>query len=197
MREKEPYLRGMWEYFLQERSRAKSFRELAEEEEQAGIRGQRQQESPARDYLEQVKCSHDTDCNEPKMKKGFTALKNGTWEEFYETFRKKMKASGLAFDRIKEAFELVAQDEAEKMSIVQEDHAQKHGFFAAHHRASRRTRRSDNVVLEPALQHFPFGRLRLVGLWEKIREVVVRNLWRKVRLEVAEQAFGRANWGKF
>ena len=31
-----------------------------------------------------------------------------------------MTASEWAFDRIKEAFELVAQDEAEKMSIVQE-----------------------------------------------------------------------------
>ena len=39
------------------------------------------------------------------MKKGFTALKNGTWEELQDTFRKKMKAS---------------QDKAEKMSIVQE-----------------------------------------------------------------------------
>ena len=32
----------------------------------------------------------------------------------------KMKASEWAFDRIKEAFEQVAQDEAEKVSIVQE-----------------------------------------------------------------------------
>ena len=32
----------------------------------------------------------------------------------------KMKASEWAFDKIKEAFELVAQDETEKMSIVQE-----------------------------------------------------------------------------
>ena len=31
-----------------------------------------------------------------------------------------MKASEWAFDRIKEAFEQVAQDEAEKVSIVQE-----------------------------------------------------------------------------
>ena len=31
-----------------------------------------------------------------------------------------MKASGWAFDRIKEAFDLVAKDEVEKMSIVQE-----------------------------------------------------------------------------
>ena len=31
-----------------------------------------------------------------------------------------MKASEWAFDRMKEAFKLVAEDEAEKMSIVQE-----------------------------------------------------------------------------
>ena len=54
------------------------------------------------------------------MKKGFTAWKNGTWEEYKATFRKKMKASEWAFDRRKEAFELVAQDETEKVSIVQE-----------------------------------------------------------------------------
>ena len=117
---KEPYVRGMWEHVLQERSRVKRFRELAEEEKQAGIQGQWQQESPAREYLEQVKFCHNTDCNEPMMKKGFTALKNGTWEEYEETFRIKMKASEWVFDRIKEAFELVAQDEAEKVSIVHE-----------------------------------------------------------------------------
>ena len=54
------------------------------------------------------------------MKKGFTALKNGTWEECKETFKEKMKASEWALDRMKEAFDLVARDEAEKMSIVQE-----------------------------------------------------------------------------
>ena len=37
---KEPYLRGMWEYFLKERSRVNRFRELADEEKQAGIQGQ-------------------------------------------------------------------------------------------------------------------------------------------------------------
>ena len=52
------------------------------------------------------------------MKKGFTALKNGNREECEDIFRK-MKASEWAFDRSKEAFEKVAQDEAEKVSIVQ------------------------------------------------------------------------------
>ena len=54
------------------------------------------------------------------MKKGFTALKGGNWEEYRNTFRKEVKASEWPFDRIKEAFEQVAQDEAEKVSIVQE-----------------------------------------------------------------------------
>ena len=89
-----------------------------------------------------------------------------------------MKASEWAFDRIEEAFELVAQEEAEKMSIVQEIVLRKHGISAVNHCARRRTRRSHNVVLVPALQQFPFGRLRLVGLWRKIHKVVVRNLWR-------------------
>ena len=103
MMEKEPYLRGMWEYFLQERSRVKRFRQLADEEKQEGTQGQWQQESPAREFLEQVKCCHDTDCNEPMMK-SFTALEDGNWEEYKATFRRKMKASEWAFDRIKEAF---------------------------------------------------------------------------------------------
>ena len=117
---KEPHLRGMWEHISSERSKAKKFRELADEEKQAGIQGRWQQESPAREYLEQVKCRHDTDCNEPMMKKGFTALKNGTREEYKETFKEKMSASEWAFDGINEAFDLVAKDEVEEMSIVQE-----------------------------------------------------------------------------
>ena len=60
------------------------------------------------------------------MKKGFTALRNETWEEYKDTLRKKMKASELAFDRMKEAFDKVAQGEAEKMSNCATDHAQKH-----------------------------------------------------------------------
>ena len=86
---KDPHLRGMWEYLLHERSRVKKCRELADEEKQAGIQGQWQQESPAKEYLEQVTCCHGTDCKEPMMKKGFTASENETWEEYKETFRKR------------------------------------------------------------------------------------------------------------
>ena len=63
--------RHMREYFCQERSIAKKLREEAEKERQAGIQGQWQQESPAREYLEQAKCCNDTDCTYRMMKHGF------------------------------------------------------------------------------------------------------------------------------
>ena len=76
-----------------------------------------------------------------------------------------MKVSECAFDRVKEAFEKVAKDEARKL---------------------------------PALQQFHFGRLRMVGLWRiKADELVVRDLWRKVRLEATRQALGGAKMRKF
>ena len=54
------------------------------------------------------------------MKKFFTALKSGDWEERKGMFSLEVKGTGWAFDRIKEVFEQLAQDEAEKLSIVQE-----------------------------------------------------------------------------
>ena len=38
-----------------------------------------------------------------------------------------------------------------------------------------------------------FGRLRLVGLWEKTYKVVLRNLWREIRLEATDKALSRTN----
>ena len=80
------------------------------------------------------------------MKQGFTASKNGTWEEFQEIFRKKVKASEWAFDRIKEAFDLVAQDEAEKMSIVQGIVLQSTDYLRRIIAPVGGTRRSHNLI---------------------------------------------------
>ena len=96
---------------------------------------------------------------------------------------------------LKEVFEQVAQDEAEKGEHCAREHAQKHGPLAAHHRASRRTRRSHNVLFVP--QQFSIGRLRFCGSLGENHKVVVRNLWRRVRLEATEQVLGRANWESF
>ena len=54
------------------------------------------------------------------MKQGFFALKSGEREQYKNTFRKEVKVSEWAFDRIKEAFEEVAKDEAKQLSTVQE-----------------------------------------------------------------------------
>ena len=70
----------MWEHFCQERARVKRFREEAEAENQAGIQGQWQLESPAREYLEQVRCCNDTDCTHRMMKQSFLALVSGEWK---------------------------------------------------------------------------------------------------------------------
>ena len=53
------------------------------------------------------------------MEQGFTSVKSRDWEEYKNIIRVEVKATELAFDRIKEAFEQVAQDEAGKLSNAQ------------------------------------------------------------------------------
>ena len=140
------------------KKQSKEVSRTVDEEKQAGIRGQWQQESSAGEYLEQVKCSHDTDCNEPMKKKSFTA----------------------SFDRIKEAFELVAQDEAEKMSMVHEIMLRSTDCLQ---RIIAPVGGQGGVTMSylcPHCNSFPLADY-VWCLWGKIHEVVVRHLWRKVR----------------
>ena len=102
---------------LKERKR-KSFERDAEKEKQEGIQGQWQQESPAKEFLDQVQ-SADTDCTHTMMRFGDYALKDGDWEEYKRTFKVEVSATDWAFERAREAFEKVAKDEAESLSIVQ------------------------------------------------------------------------------
>ena len=102
-----------------------------------------------------------------------------------------MKATEWTFDRVKEAFELVAQDEAEKMSIVQVIMLRStdclRGIIAPVGGQGGVTM----SCLCPHCNSFPLeDYVWWVSGW-KIHEVVVRNLWRKVRLEATEQASGR------
>ena len=115
-----------------------------------------------------MKCCNDTDCTHRKVKQGLLALKSGEWEE-YKTIlsEKEVEVSEWASDRIREAFQQVAKDEARKLSTVQEI-----------------------MKRSTELQQFLVGTLHLVGLWV---EKVVRNLWRKIPPEETRQAFGRAN----
>ena len=61
----------------------------------------------------------DIDCTPTVIKQAFFALKGGDWEEYKSIFRVQAKAAEWAFDRIQEAFEKVAEDEARKLSTVQ------------------------------------------------------------------------------
>ena len=82
--------------FSCERLEAKKFREDAEKEKQEGIQGQWQRESPAIEYLEQVKCCKDTDCTPRMMKQTFFALKGGDWEECHKNiFQVQAKSHGM------------------------------------------------------------------------------------------------------
>ena len=65
-------------------------------------------------------CCTDTDCTPRMMKQAFLALKGGDWEQHKCFFRNEAKATEWAFDRIQEAFEKVAKDEARKLSTIQE-----------------------------------------------------------------------------
>ena len=117
----EQHVRGMCEYLCRERERVKRFREQAEEDKQAGIPGQWQLESTAKEYLEQGKCCDDTDCTDRVMKQGFVAVRKvETGKKYNSIFRTEVKTTEWSFDRMKEAFEQVAQDEARNLSIVQE-----------------------------------------------------------------------------
>ena len=103
-----------------------------------------------------------------------------------------MKSTECAFERMKEAFELVAQDEARKVSIVQEIMLKSTDYLR---RIIAPVGGQGGVT---ALQQLPHRGPHSVGLWEKSKQqVVVRDLWRKIRLEATKQARGCTNRRKY
>ena len=70
-----------------------------------GIQGEWQQETPAEEYLDQVKSSADTDCTPKMMRFGYYAIKDRDWDEYKRTFKVEVNATEWAFERIREAFE--------------------------------------------------------------------------------------------
>ena len=53
------------------------------------------------------------------MKQAFFALKGGDWEEYRSIYKIQATATEWASERIREALEKVAKDEAGRLSIVQ------------------------------------------------------------------------------
>ena len=117
----EQFLRGMREYFTLERAGARKIIADAAREKQEGIHGQWQQESPFTEVLEQVKRSADVDSGSQMMRRGYLAMKNGSWEDCKEGYRKEGKSCEWTFERIREACEKVTKDEIGRLGIVQEN----------------------------------------------------------------------------
>ena len=136
MKGKEQYIREMWEYYYRERSRVKKFREEAEK-----IGKQEYRVSGS---------WNDTDCTHRMMKHGFFALKSGKWEEYKNAFRKEVKVTEWTFDRIKEAFEKVAKDEARKLSVVKEIMITSTDYLRRNIAPAGEARRRYDVILVPA-----------------------------------------------
>ena len=99
--------------------------------------------------------------------------------------------TGLRQDK-KEAFDLVAKNEAEKMSIVQESTLKSTDYLR---RIIAPVGGQGGVTMSYLCPNCNSFSLEDYVWWffGKTYKLLVRNLWREVRLEATEQAFGRAN----
>ena len=170
---------SVWPAILTSTGVIHTHREHPRKLQEDGIQGQWQRESPAKEYLERVKCCKDTDCTPRMMKEAFFALKGGDWEEYKSIFRVQAKATEWAFDRIQDPFEKVAKDEARKLSTVQDVLLRSTDFLR---RIIAPAGGQGGVTMSYVCPHcnsFHPGRSRLVGFsWEEAHQLVVCGLWR-------------------
>ena len=134
-----------------------------------------------------MKCCNDTDCTQRMMRHGFFALKSGEWEDNKNTFRNEVKVAECAFDRIKEALEKVAKDEARKLSTVQEIMIISTDYLRRIIAPAGEQGAVAMSCLCPNCNSFPLED----NLWEgggKAYEMVVRDLLRNIRLKATKQA---------
>ena len=105
-------------------------------------------------------------------------------------FRVEVKATEWTFDKMKEAFEQVAQDEPEKLSIVK-DIMVRSGLPA---RVIAPAGGQGGVAMSylcPNCNSFPLEEYIWCVSGKKEQQLVVRDLWREIQWEAAKQAFGR------
>ena len=133
------------------------------------------------------------------MRRACIAMKSGCWGGIFrkDTGRKESSVNGplKEFGKLMRRWQwMISAAWALHMKSWE-----KHWLLAAHHRASRRNGRSHFVVRLPALKLFPVGRLNLVGIdgtqrrqqeKEEALQLVVRGLWRPIRMESAKQDAG-------
>ena len=163
---KEPYLRGMWEHFSCERSKAKKFRQLADEEKQVSGSRNRLQRIYDEERLHRLE-----KWNVGRIKRNLEgkveSLRMGLRQD-----ERGLRFGGIGRDRKKRA--LCMNSCSRALTICGES-----------------LRPSEDKVES---QCRTCARKTTFGVSGERPQVVVRNLCRKVRLETTEQAVGRANW---
>ena len=168
----------MWEYFSLERAKAKKFLEDTKKERHEGLQGKWQQESPAEEVLEQVRRSADKDSTPGMTKFGCYALKDGDWKNTKEDSALRRTRRNWLLERIREACEKVAKDEA---------------------RANRCAcgRKRDASPSVPTLHLPSAGGPHLVGLRQGTERSTAaggaRCVWRPVRMKGAKENTGGAD----
>ena len=70
--------------------------------------------------MEQVERRADTDSGPQTMRRGYLAMKSGSWQSFKEEYRKEGKLCEWTFERIREACEKVAMDDIVRLGIAHE-----------------------------------------------------------------------------
>ena len=103
------------------------------------------------------------------MRRGYLAMKNGSWEDLKERYRKEGKSFERAFEGIREAHEKVAKDEIGRFGIVQEI-LRKSTEFLRRIIAQVWNGESHFVVWLPTLQQFPLGGPHLVDSFRVRRQ---------------------------
>ena len=116
-------------------------------------------------------------------------MKSGEWEDNKNTFRNEVKVAEWAFDRIKEALEKVAKDEARKLSTVQEIMIISTDYLRRIIAPAGEQGAVTMSYLWPNCNCFPleYNVWWVSGRWKSIQNGGARSL-RKIRLEATKQA---------
>ena len=113
----EQFKRGKWVYFTHRRAEVKKILADASRERQEGIQGQWQQASSFREILEQVRGNAGVGCRSQMMRRGYLAMRDGSWEEFKERYWEEEESPEWTLERIREAHEKVAKYEIDAWAL--------------------------------------------------------------------------------
>ena len=131
----------------------------------------------------------------------FVATRDGSWEGFRKGCREKEKSSAWTVKKIREAFEKVAKEEIGRFDNVQENLRKSKDFLWRTTAPVGGKGRSHLVVYLPARQQVHLGGLYLVGFGrtrrqeqeeEEALQLVVRGLWRQIRMDSTQLDSGGA-----